>query len=184
MSHYYHYEKGYGKIIWLTGLSGAGKTTLGKALYDKMKSEGKPVELLDGDIIRTNLSKGLGFSKEDRDTNVRRIAFVADLLAKHGVTVIVCSISPYQDVRNEIRSGKPYFKEVYVKASIEEVQRRDPKGLYAKVKAGEIKNFTGIDDPYEEPVYPMLVIETDYESVQESLEKLYDEATRVPPMGG
>jgi len=162
-----------GKVIWLTGLSGAGKSTLGEALFDKLKKEGREVELLDGDVVRTNLSKGLGFSKEDRDTNVKRIAFVANLLARYGVTVIVSAISPYQETRNFIKADRPYFHEVYVKASIETVKERDPKGLYKKVLAGEIKNFTGIDDPYEVPPYPSLVIDTEKESVEESMEKLY-----------
>jgi len=167
-------ENRNGNVIWLTGLSGAGKSTLGEALKRRLEDDGCPVELLDGDVIRTNLSKGLGFSKEDRDTNVRRIGFVAELVSKYGVCVIVSAISPYRKVRDELKKNIPNFKEVFVKASIEEVKSRDPKGLYAKVARGEIKNFTGIDDPYEEPLDPDLVINTEDESFGESMAKLFD----------
>ena len=163
-----------GTVIWLTGLSGAGKSTLGEALMRRLEDDGCPVELLDGDVIRQNLSKGLGFSKEDRDTNVRRIGFVADLVSKYGVCVIVSAISPYSEVRDELKRNIPNFQEVFIKASIEEVKSRDPKGLYKKVAAGEIKNFTGIDDPYEEPNDPDLVINTEEESMGESMSKLYE----------
>jgi adenylylsulfate kinase len=165
--------KSKGTVIWLTGLSGAGKSTLGEALLARLNKDGCPVELLDGDVIRANLSKGLGFSKEDRDINVRRIGFVAELVSKYGVCVIVSAISPYREVRDEFKKTIPNFKEVFIKASIDEVKSRDPKGLYAKVAKGEIKNFTGIDDPYEEPLDPDLIINTEDQSFEESIAKLF-----------
>ncbi len=148
-----------GVVIWFTGLSGSGKTTIAHIVEDKLLAAGIPVETLDGDVVRENLSKGLGFSKEDRDTNIRRIAFVADLLSRNGVAVITAAISPYREIRDEARElmGER-FVEVYVKASVEECARRDVKGLYAKALAGEIKGFTGIDDPYEPPLAAELVV--------------------------
>lgn len=157
-----------GATIWLTGLSGAGKSTIAQELYGHLKGLGKPVEVLDGDVIRTNLSKGLGFSKEDRDTNIRRIGFVSKLLTRNGVTVIVAAISPYREVRDEIRNEIGDFIEVFVDCPLEELVNRDVKGLYAKALAGELPNFTGVSDPYEEPLNPEVSLSTDNESVDES----------------
>ncbi len=161
-----------GFTVWFTGLSGAGKTTLANALEPVLRERGLKVEKLDGDVIRTNLSKGLGFSKDDRDTNIRRIAFVCDLLTRNGVAVITSAISPYRDIREEARQMIGSFVEVYVRCSIEELSRRDVKGLYAKALAGEIKNFTGVSDPYEEPVNPEVVVDSERETIEESLEKV------------
>ncbi|MCU0543982.1 MAG: adenylyl-sulfate kinase [Oscillatoriaceae cyanobacterium Prado104] len=163
-------EKGF--ILWFTGLSGAGKTTISKALEPELKARGCKVEILDGDVVRTHLSKGLGFSKEDRDTNIRRIGFVAHLLSRNGVVAITAAISPYRAIRDEIRAMEPNFVEVYVKAPLATCEARDVKGLYAKARAGEIKGFTGIDDPYEEPLNPEIVCDTDCDSVAESVEKI------------
>ena len=157
-----------GATIWLTGLSGAGKSTIAQELYGHLKGLGKRVEVLDGDVIRTNLSKGLGFSKEDRDTNIRRIGFVSKLLTRNGVTVIVAAISPYREVRDEIRSEIGDFIEVFVDCPLDELVKRDVKGLYAKALAGELPNFTGVSDPYEEPLNPEVSLSTDNESVEES----------------
>jgi adenylyl-sulfate kinase len=161
-----------GYTIWLTGLSGAGKTTLAERLAPALRARGQAVELLDGDVVRTHLSKGLGFSKEDRDTNIRRIGFVAHLLARNGVTVIVSAISPYRAVRDEVRALIGDFVEVYVECPLDELVRRDVKGLYARALRGEIANFTGVSDPYEPPLNPELVIHTAQESVEESLSRL------------
>ncbi len=163
-------EKGF--ILWFTGLSGSGKTTITKALEPELRARGCKVEILDGDVVRTNLSKGLGFSKEDRDTNIRRIGFVANLLSRNGVVAITAAISPYRVIRDEVRAMEPNFVEIYVKASLEVCESRDVKGLYAKARAGEIKGFTGIDDPYEEPINPEIVCNTALESVSESVTKI------------
>jgi len=162
-----------GFTVWFTGLSGAGKSTLSEALAPVLKDRGHGVEILDGDIVRTNLSKGLGFSKEDRDTNILRIGFVAHLLSRNGVAVITAAISPYRDIRDQNRSliGDG-FVEVYAKCSIEELTRRDVKGLYEKALRGEIQNFTGISDPYEEPLNAEVVIDSEKETVEESLQKI------------
>ena len=161
-----------GLVIWLTGLSGAGKTTLARALTQKFLEEGLRVEVLDGDEVRENLSKGLGFSKEDRDTNVRRIGFVARLLARNGIVVLASAISPYRqsrdDVRSSIESDGARFVEVFVRCPIESLVERDVKGLYRKALAGEIKNFTGISDPYEEPLSPECLVDSSTQSVDES----------------
>lgn len=159
-------QKGF--AIWFTGLSGAGKTTLARLIEAQLKARGHRVEVLDGDIIRTNLSKGLGFSKEDRDTNIRRIGFVCNLLARNEVVAITATISPYREVRDEVRRLIGNFVEVYVKCPIEVLSERDVKGLYKKALAGEIKNFTGIDDPYEEPRAPEVMLETDRETPEQS----------------
>lgn len=160
-------------ILWFTGLSGSGKSTLAELLAPELRARGRNVEVLDGDEVRTNLSKGLGFSKEDRDTNIRRIGFVASLLARNGVGVITAAISPYQEIRDENRAmtegDGAVFVEVHAAATVEQCEARDVKGLYAKARAGEIKGFTGIDDPYEEPLNPELVVHTDLESEQESI---------------
>jgi len=163
-------EKGF--ILWFTGLSGSGKTTITKALEPELKARGCKVEILDGDVVRTNLSKGLGFSQEDRDTNIRRIGFVAHLLSRNGVVTMTAAISPYRAIRDEIRAMEPNFVEVYVTAPLEVCEGRDVKGLYAKARAGEIKGFTGIDDPYEEPVNPEIICYTERESVEESVKKV------------
>ena len=165
-----------GVVIWLTGLSGAGKTTLAKTLSNRLLAAGLPVEALDGDEIRENLSRGLGFSREDRDTNIRRIGFVARLLARNGVVVLGAAISPYQrsrdDVRRLIEKDNVTFVEVFVRCSIETLIERDVKGLYAKALAGEIKHFTGISDPYEEPLAPEIIVDTEVESIEESADKI------------
>lgn len=161
-----------GVTIWLTGLSGAGKSTIAQELERELIARGLGVEVLDGDVVRTNLSKGLGFSKEDRDTNIRRIAFVAKLLTRHGAAVITAAISPYREIRDEARASIGNFVEVYLKCPIEELVKRDVKGLYAKALRGELANFTGVSDPYEEPLHPEVVLETDRESVLESAAKV------------
>jgi len=165
---------GTGRVVWLTGLSGAGKSTLASALYGELLSRGVPTELLDGDAVRENLSKGLGFSKADRDTNVRRIGFVAGLLAKHGVTVLVSAISPYADTRREVLSGLPNALEVFVDAPLDVVTARDVKGLYLKAIAGEIPHFTGVSDPYEAPEHPDLHLRTDRISVEDGVRQLLE----------
>ena len=167
-----------GMAIWLTGLSGAGKTTLGCALEERLRGEGRRVELLDGDTVRKHLCRGLGFSREDRDENIRRIAFVASLLARHGVVPIVAAISPYRTAREEARALIGDFIEVYVNAPLEVCEMRDPKGLYRKARAGLIPGFTGIDDPYEAPAAPEVECRTDVESVGESVEKIVRELVK------
>ena len=161
-----------GVTVWFTGLSGAGKTTIAERLQQVLRERGHNVEILDGDVVRTNLSKGLGFSKEDRDINIRRIGFVCRLLARNGVIAIGAAISPYRDIRDEIRRENGDFVEVYTKCSIEALTKRDVKGLYAKALSGEIKNFTGVSDPYEEPLNPEVVIDSENETEDESLAKL------------
>jgi adenylylsulfate kinase len=164
-----------GYVIWFTGLSGSGKTTVANSVYYKLQNNyiyTPKVELLDGDEVRANLSKELGFSKKDRDTNVRRIGYVANLLARNNVFVLVSVISPYRDIRNELKKTCTNFIEVYCDSSLEECKKRDPKGLYKKAIAGEIKNFTGIDDPYEEPTCPNIHLHTDKESIAESSERV------------
>jgi adenylyl-sulfate kinase len=165
-----HMEGGF--TLWLTGLSGAGKSTLADALVPIIRDRYGKVEVLDGDVVRTNLSKGLGFSKEDRDTNIRRIGFVANLLTRNGVPVVVAAISPYRDVRSEVREQIGRFVEVHVDCSLEELTRRDVKGLYAKALRGEIANFTGVSDPYEAPLDPDVVVHSDNETVEDGVEKI------------
>jgi adenylylsulfate kinase len=160
-------DKGF--CLWFTGLSGSGKSTITTHLVKELRKRGSKLEVLDGDVVRENLSKGLGFSKEDRDTNIRRIAFVANLLSRNGVPVITAAISPYREIRNEAREMMgDRFIEAYVKVSLEEAEKRDVKGLYAKARSGEIKEFTGISDPYEPPEDPELVIETEEHPPEES----------------
>jgi adenylyl-sulfate kinase len=164
-----------GFILWLTGLSGAGKSTLSAALAPAL---GPRVEVLDGDEVRTYLSKGLGFSKEDRDTNIRRIGYVARLLARNGVAVVTAAISPYAATREEVRTlaeadGVP-FVEVFVSASLEKLAERDVKGLYKKALAGEIPHFTGVSDPYEPPASPEVVVRSDAETVEESARRILE----------
>ena len=164
-----------GFTLWLTGLSGAGKSTLASAVAERLRAEGAAVEVLDGDEVREHLSKGLGFSREDRDINVRRIAYVAKLLCRNGVAVITAAISPYratrEEARREIGEG---FIEVYVNASLEECIRRDVKGLYNKAIAGAITSFTGVSDPYEPPTHPDVEVNTERETLAESVEKVLD----------
>ena len=161
-----------GRVLWFTGLSGAGKSTLASALYQELVSAGISAELLDGDAVRENLSKGLGFSKADRDMNVRRIGFVAGLLARHGVTVLVSAISPYNDTRREVLGSLPNATEIFVDAPLSTVTERDVKGLYLKAIAGEIAHFTGVSDPYEAPTQPDLHLKTDLLSVDACLAQL------------
>jgi len=161
-----------GFTLWFTGLSGAGKSTLANLVAEELRTRGHRVEILDGDEVRTNLSKGLGFSKEDRDTNIRRIGYVCNLLARNGVIAISAAISPYREVRDEVRRLHGKFFEVYMKCSIEKLSERDVKGLYKKALAGEIKNFTGVSDPYEEPLNPEVIIDSGAEQVEHSLQKL------------
>ncbi len=161
-----------GFTLWFTGLSGSGKTTLAKKVQRELLMRDLNVELLDGDVVRTNLSKGLGFSKEDRDTNVRRIGFVANLLARNGAVSIAAAISPYSEIRDEIRGLHDNFVEVYTACSLETLTERDVKGLYKKALAGEIKGFTGVDDPYEAPENPEVYVDTETEAIEQSTDKI------------
>src|ERR1044072_5874156 len=163
-------QKGF--TLWFTGLSGAGKTTLARLVESELKARGCKVEILDGDIIRMNLSKGLGFSKEDRDTNIRRIGFVCELLTRNDVVAIAAAISPYREARDEVRSRIGSFIEIYVKCPLEVLSERDVKGLYKKALAGEIKHFTGVDDPYEEPLSPEIVVYTNMEKPEDSARRI------------
>ena len=171
-----HFRKGF--TLWFTGLPCAGKSTLAQSVARELRNRGLGVEVLDGDVVRTHLCKGLGFSKEDRDENIRRIGFVCGLLTRHGAVAIAAAISPYRAIRDEVRASIGSFVEVYVKASVETCIARDVKGLYKKALAGELKGFTGVDDPYEPPLHPELVIETEKESPADSavriLRKLED----------
>ncbi len=162
-----------GFTLWFTGLSGAGKSTLSEAIEHRLKASGQKVEVLDGDVVRTHLSKGLGFSREDRDTNIKRIAFVCGLLTRNDVICISAAISPYRETRQWARDHIGDFVEVYVKCPIEVCRQRDVKGLYKLVDEGKIKGFTGVDDPYEEPEHPELIVETDRETVEESVERIF-----------
>ena len=164
-----------GFTIWFTGLSGAGKSTLAEALFHELRRRDMRVELLDGDVVRTNLSKGLGFSKEDRDTNILRIGFVANLLTRNGVATIVSAISPYRDARNQCRAQIRDFVEVFVHATVEECAKRDVKGLYAKALAGEITGFTGVSDPYEPPQSPEIYVDTMSQNPDQSIQLILDE---------
>ena len=161
-----------GYVLWFTGLSGAGKSTVARALLAQLASRGQQVELLDGDEVRTNLCQGLGFSREDRDTNIARIGYVAGKLSKHGVAVLVAAISPYREARDRVRTQVDNFVEVYVAAPVSTCAERDVKGLYAKALAGEIKNFTGVSDPYEPPPDPEIVLHTESESVDDSVHQI------------
>jgi adenylylsulfate kinase len=162
-----------GFTVWFTGLSGSGKSTIAEMLYHEFQARGMKTEILDGDVVRQNLSKGLGFSKEDRDLNIMRIGFVANLLTRNGVATICCPISPYKETRDANRELIGAFVEVYVHATVEELaENRDPKGLYKKALAGEITGFTGVDDPYEVPENPELVVDTMTETPEESLQNV------------
>lgn len=162
-----------GVTVWFTGLSGAGKTTITRAVEEKLRSHGYKIEILDGDIIRENLTKGLGFSKEDRDENIRRIGFVSQLLTRNGVIVLVSAISPYRAIREEVRQKIGDFVEVFVNAPLNVCEERDVKGLYKKARTGEIKNFTGVSDPYEPPLNPEVECRTDLETLDESVGKVF-----------
>jgi adenylyl-sulfate kinase len=175
-----------GCILWFTGLSGAGKSTLAEFVAPLLRDFGLKVEVLDGDEVRENLSKGLGFSKEDRDTNIRRIGFVANLLARNGVIAITAAISPYRPIRDEIRSkSQAPFVEIFVNAPLAVVEERDTKGLYRKARAGVLKQFTGVSDPYEEPLHPEVTVFTDREDIEESAAKViaYLESQGLAPKG-
>ena len=162
-----------GAVLWFTGLSGAGKTTLSEALVPRLRAAGKKVEVLDGDLVRLNLSKGLGFSREDRDLNVARIAFVANLLARNGVVVIVAAVSPFRAARDEARKAiGPGFVEIHIAPPLEECIRRDVKGLYKKALSGEIAQFTGVSDPYEEPFAPEVRVDTSVVSIEEGVQQI------------
>ncbi|RMD65098.1 adenylyl-sulfate kinase [Candidatus Parcubacteria bacterium] len=161
-----------GFTVWFTGLPSSGKSTLAQLLAGALPDYGQKVEVLDGDIVRTNLSKGLGFSKEDRDTNIRRIGFVCHLLSRNGVAAISAAISPYRKIREEVREMIGNFVEVFVDCPVEECIRRDVKGLYAKALSGEIQCFTGVSDPYEPPANPEIVVQTHLEEPEESLRKI------------
>jgi adenylylsulfate kinase len=170
-----HHPEQKGFTVWFTGLSGAGKSTIAEMLYHELKARNLKVEILDGDVVRQNLSKGLGFSKEDRDTNILRIGFVAEMLTRNGVATICCPISPYREARAMVREAIGDFVEVYVHATVEEIAaNRDPKGLYKKALAGELVNFTGVDDPYEPPERPELVLDTMVQEPEESLRHVLD----------
>jgi adenylylsulfate kinase len=161
-----------GFTLWFTGLPCSGKSTVAERAEEALLERGINVELLDGDVVRTNLSKGLGFSKEDRDTNIRRIGFVCHLLTRNGVVAIGAAISPYRAIRDENRKLIGRFVEVYVECPLEVCKQRDVKGMYAKAERGEIKEFTGVSDPYEEPLDPEVIINTDKETVEESVAKI------------
>lgn len=161
-----------GFTLWFTGLSGAGKSTLAQAVAEQLRARGMKVEVLDGDVIRTNLSKGLGFSKEDRDTNIRRIGWVCEVLSRNNVVAIAAAISPYKAIRDEVRAKIENFVEIYVEVPLEEAIKRDVKGLYEKALRGEIENFTGVSDPYEPPEDPEVICHTAEESVEESVAKI------------
>jgi sulfate adenylyltransferase len=165
-----------GVCIWFTGLSGAGKSTTAEVLELLLLEYGRRVAMLDGDVVRTHLSKGLGFSKEDRDTNIRRIGFVAGEIVRHGGLVICAAVSPYRAIREEARGmvGEDQFVEVFVNTPLEECERRDTKGMYAKARRGEIKDFTGIDDPYEEPLNPEIVLDTMAHTPEENARRIID----------
>jgi adenylylsulfate kinase len=167
--------RGHVTTVWLTGLPSAGKTTIARALEKRLLADdpSRRVEVLDGDVVRTHLTKGLGFSREDRDENVRRIGFVANLLSRNGVTVLCSVISPYREVRDELRElHEGRFVEVHVSTPVEVCSERDVKGLYAKQRAGEITGLTGVDDPYEPPLDPEVTIPTQELTVDEAVERI------------
>ena len=168
-----------GFTLWFTGLSGAGKSTLANLAAEELRKRAHRVEILDGDEVRTNLSKGLGFSKEDRDINIRRIGYVCHLLARNGVIAISAAISPYRDVRDEVRGLHQRFFEVFVRCTIDKLVERDVKGLYKKARAGEIHEMTGVDDPYEPPEHPEIVIDTRSATPAQSAERILGELHRL-----
>ncbi|MDB9537560.1 adenylyl-sulfate kinase [Dolichospermum planctonicum CS-1226] len=164
--------KQQGAVLWFTGLSGAGKTTIASRVAQKLQKQNYSTELLDGDIVRTFLSQGLGFSKQDRDINVRRIGFVANLLSRNGIIALVAAISPYHEIRDELKQTSNNFIEIYVKAPLEVCESRDVKGLYAKARAGEIQSFTGISDSYEEPTNPDIICQTDRFTIEQCVNQV------------
>ena len=168
-----------GFTLWFTGLSGSGKSTLSTMIEQRLRSCGAKVELLDGDVVRTNLSKGLGFSKEDRDINIRRIGFVSELLSRNGVIAIAAAISPYRAVRDEVRARIPNFVEVYTECPIGVLAERDVKGLYKKALAGEIAHFTGVSDPYEPPLEPEVRVDSSAETPEQSIERIWATLERL-----
>jgi len=164
-------DKGF--TLWFTGLSGAGKSTISEIIFQRLKDAGRKVELLDGDVVRTHLSKGLGFGREDRDINIRRIGWVCEVLSRNGVVAIAAAISPYRAVRDEIRARIPHFVEVFVDCPLEVVAARDVKGLYRKALAGELPQFTGVSDPYEPPLNPEVRVDSSAETPQQSAERIW-----------
>lgn len=166
--------KEHGFAVWITGLPGSGKTTIAKGVEKELKARGVKVEVFDGDEVRKNLSKGLGFSKEDRDTHNKRVIYVCKLLTRNGVNAVISLISPYRSTRAFAREQLPKFVEVYLKCSLEECMRRDPKGLYKKALAGEITNMTGIQDPYEEPLNPEVTLNTENDPPQQNIRKVLE----------
>lgn len=168
-----------GVTVWFTGLPSSGKSTIARALERRLKEGGLKVELLDGDVVRTHLSRGLGFSREDRDLNIKRIGFVCHLLTRNGIIAIASAISPYRETRDSNRRMIGQFIEVYVKTPLEECEKRDVKGLYQKARKGEIKEFTGVDDPYEEPAHPEVICETLKESPEDCVVKTIDVLARL-----
>jgi adenylyl-sulfate kinase len=172
-------KKNRGFTLWFTGLPCSGKSTLAEIVAKELESRGRGVEILDGDVVRTHLTKGLGFSKEDRDENIRRIGYVCALLSKHGAIAISAAISPYRAIRDEVRSKTENFVEVFVDTPLELCVKRDVKGMYKKAYAGEIKNFTGVTDPYEPPLNPEIVIETQKEEPQASAERILENLERM-----
>jgi adenylylsulfate kinase len=173
-----------GFTLWLTGLPGSGKSTLAAMAAEELRRRGYRVEILDGDEVRTHLSKDLGFSKEDRDANIRRIGYVCKLLSRNGIIAITAAISPYRAIRDEVRREHGRFCEVYVKCSLQKLVERDEKGLYAKALSGEIPFFTGVSDPYEEPLGPELVIESDHETAEHSLQRLLGTLEKLDYIAG
>jgi len=165
-------ETSHGTIVWLTGLSGAGKSSIANAVWQQLRLRGIEAEVLDGDELRAKINRDLGFSKQDRDENVRRIGSIAALLSGHGITVLVAAISPYRAARDMVRSMADSFIEVHVDAPLALCERRDPKGLYRRASRGEIAHLTGVDDPYEAPLNPEVHCRTDLESLEESVEKV------------
>lgn len=168
-----------GVTIWFTGLPSSGKSTIARLLERQFRKWNIKTELLDGDVIRTNLSKGLGFTKEDRDINIKRVGFVCQLLTRNDVAAIVSVVSPYRETRDGVRRMIGNFVEVFVKTSVQECEKRDVKGLYKKARAGEITGFTGVDDPYEEPQNPDVLCETEKEKPEESLSKVIQALERL-----
>jgi adenylylsulfate kinase len=168
-----------GFTVWFTGLPSSGKSTLAEILFGELEGRGLKVELLDGDVVRTNLSKGLGYSREDRDTNILRIGWVAERLTYHGVAVIVSAISPYRETRDQVRKQVGDFVEVFVSCPVEECARRDVKGLYEKAMRGEITEFTGVSDPYEPPANPEVTVETDKATPEECIELILDRLSEL-----
>lgn len=168
-----------GFTVWFTGLPSSGKSTLAKVLRDEIEKKNRHVEILDGDEVRLRLSKGLGFSKKDRDENIRRISYVANIITRCGAVALTCAISPYKSIRQEAREEIQDFIEVFVDCELEQCIKRDLKGLYKKALSGEIKNFTGISDPYEKPDNPEITVNTSSETIEQSLKKIVSGLTKL-----